>query len=136
MDTNNPIDSAIFFIRATLGVIFLAHGLQKTFGLFGGPGVEGVTGMLKSMGFAYPVMWAWILSLTELIGGLFLILGILPRISAALIAIIMVVAIVKVHGPKGLFSMQGGFEYQLLILMTCISLMITGAGKFSLFDKF
>ncbi len=135
MDTNSPVDSAILFIRVTLGVIFLAHGLQKTFGLFGGPGVEGVTGMLKGMGFAFPGIWAWILCLTELMGGLFLILGILPRISAALIAIVMVVAIAKVHGPKGLLG-QGGFEYPLLILMTCISLMITGGGKFSLFDKF
>jgi putative oxidoreductase len=114
----------------------MAHGLQKTFGFFGGHGIEGMAKMLGQMNFNPPVFWAWVVGLSELLGGLFLVLGVIPRISAALIGIIMVVAIVKVHGPQGFFAMQGGFEYQLLILAVAVFLIITGSGKLSLFNKY
>jgi len=132
---NRFMDLALLIVRIAVGVIFVAHGLQKTFGLFGGPGIEGVTSMVSGMGFQHPVVWAWVLSLTELISGIMLIFGIFPRLSALLIAIIMGVAIYKVHGPKGFFAMQGGFEYPFLILASSIALALAGAGKFSLFNR-
>jgi putative oxidoreductase len=128
-------DLAIFVLRVTVGVIFLAHGLQKLFGAFGGPGINGTASMLSGMGFSPAEIWAWALAIAETVGGLFLILGVLPKLCSLMIAIIMVVAIVKIHGPKGFFMMKGGFEYQLLIISACISLMITGGGKYSVFDK-
>lgn len=135
MERNNLINAAILILRIAIGVIFLAHGMQKLFGLFGGSGISGFAGMLNSLGFASPLFWARVAATAEGLGGLFLLLGIFPRMGAGLIAIVMLVAIVKVHGAKGFFMMQGGFEYQFLILMTCITLMLTGAGKFSLFNK-
>ncbi|MGB2630903.1 MAG: DoxX family protein [Candidatus Omnitrophota bacterium] len=128
-------DVAIFILRVTVGAILLAHGLQKLLGAFGGPGIQGTATMLSGMGFAPAEIWAWVLALGESLGGLFLILGILPKLSALAIAIVMIVAIVRVHGPKGFFMMKGGFEYPLLILSVCITIMITGAGKYSLFNK-
>ncbi len=136
MDKNSMADVAIFFVRVALGVIFLAHGMQKLFGAFGGSGIDGFSQMLKALGFATPIFWAWVVGLVEGVGGLFLLLGILPRVSAALIGIVMIVAIVKVHGPKGFFMMQGGFEYPFLILMACIAVLFSGGGKLSLFDRF
>ena len=135
MKTDNLGSFAILLVRVTVGVIFFAHGLQKL-GAFGGSGIEGFSGMLKELSFASPILWAWIVVAVETLGGLFLILGILPRINAALIAVVMAVAIAKIHWAKGFFAMQGGFEYPLLILATCLSLAITGGGKFSLYDKF
>ncbi|MCX5678858.1 MAG: DoxX family protein [Candidatus Omnitrophica bacterium] len=129
-------DIAILLLRIGIGVIFIGHGMQKTFGAFGGQGVQGLVGMVQSLGFNPPIVWAWILALSELSGGIFTLLGVLPRVGAALISISMIVAIVKVHGPKGLFAAQGGFEYPFLILMVTLSLVITGAGKFSIFNKF
>ncbi|MGB3112659.1 MAG: DoxX family protein [Candidatus Omnitrophota bacterium] len=128
-------DVAIFILRVTVGAILLAHGLQKLLGAFGGPGIQGTATMLSGMGFAPAEIWAWVLALGESLGGLFLILGILPKLSALAIAVVMIVAIVRVHGPKGFFMMKGGFEYPLLILSVCITIMITGAGKYSLFNK-
>ncbi len=136
MNMDNLTNIAILVLRIAVGVIFLAHGMQKLFGAFGGSGIEGFSGMLKGLGFAAPVFWSWVAAIAEGLGGLFLLLGVIPRISAALIAIVILVAIAKVHGPKGFFMMQGGFEYQFLILMTCIALMFTGGGKLSLFNKF
>jgi putative oxidoreductase len=136
METHKLTDIALFIIRVAVGAIFVAHGMQKLFGAFGGSGIDGFASMLTNLGFTAPVFWAWVAALAEGAGGLFLILGVLPRISAGLIAATMVVAIVAVHGPKGFFAMKGGFEYQFLILMVCSALMITGSGKLSLYNKF
>ena len=126
------IDTALLILRVAIGTIFLAHGSQK---LFGAGNINGFAGMLQGLGFAPPVLWAYAAALSEGLGGLLLLLGIAPRLSAGLIAIVMLVAIVKVHGAKGFFMAQGGFEYQFLILISCIALILTGGGKFSLFNK-
>jgi putative oxidoreductase len=136
MDKSLFINLAILLLRVGLGVIFTAHGMQKLFGSFEGPGIHGVGEMLTGLGLSHPLLWAWVLSLTEFVGGLFLILGILPRISAALIGIVMIVAILKIHASKGFFASTGGIEFQLLILLVCISIVLIGGGKYSFFDKF
>ncbi len=128
-------DLALFILRLGLGIIFIFHGAQKVFGLFGGPGVEGFSKMLTDLSINPPMFWAWVVALAELISGALLILGVIPRISAGIIAVIMLVAIIKVHGPKGFSVMAGGFEYQFLILIASIALMAAGAGKISLFNK-
>lgn len=128
-------DWALFFLRLGVGIIFAAHGLQKLAGAFGGPGIPGVTEMMKGLGFTSPLVWAWILAVSETLGGIFLFLGILPRFSAAVIAVVMIVAIMKVHLPNGFFMSQKGFEYQFLILMVCLSIIIMGAGRFSAYNK-
>ena len=131
----NLSNFAIFILRATLGVIFLVHGLQKLFGVFGGSGIEGFTQMLAGLNFAPANFWAWLVAIIEALGGLFLIFGILPRLISALIAVIMIVAITKIHAANGFLAAQGGFEYQLLILTVCILFILTGGGKFSLLNK-
>lgn len=136
MDRTHYVDYGMLLLRIAVGVIFMAHGAQKIFGIFGGSGVDGFSQMLAGLGFTRQLFWAWAIALLEALGGLFLLLGVLPRTSAGLISIIMLVAIVKVHGPKGFFMSEGGFEYQLLILMTCLTIMFVGAGKISLFDRF
>jgi putative oxidoreductase len=116
--------------------MFAAHGAQKAFGLFGGPGVKGFSEMLSGLGFSYPLVWAYIAAYTEVIGGIFLILGLFTRGSAALLFILMAVAIIKVHLAKGFFLSQGGFEYAFIIASVCIALILLGPGKFSITNKF
>ncbi len=136
MNSERSIDTALMIIRLTLGGIMAAHGAQKVLGVFGGSGIEPFAGMIKAMGFTPPLVWAWAAALSELAGGILLALGIIPRFSAAMIGIVMAVAIIKVHGANGFFMMKGGYEYQLLILASCVALVISGAGKYSLFNKF
>ncbi len=135
MDRNNLIDISLLILRLAVGIIFVAHGLQKVFGMFGGSGIEGFSQTMKTLGFTPPVFWAWVAGLGELGGGIFLIIGILPRLSALVIAIIMFVAVVFVHGDGGYFASNGGFEYPLFILMVCIAITLSGGGKLSLFNK-
>lgn len=129
-------DLGILVLRIALGVTFIAHGLQKTVGAFGGPGIKGFSSMLQGMGFAGdPVIWAGLAATSELAGGLLVLFGILPRIGALLIACVMAVAVLKVHLTKGFFAGQGGFEYPFVLFMAAVSIMLTGAGRFSLFNK-
>jgi putative oxidoreductase len=136
MDSGRFSDFTVLILRITIGVIFAAHGAQKLFGLFGGSGIEGFANMLGGLGFAPAIFWAWTAAIAEGIGGLFLIAGVLPRLSALAIGITMLVAVATIHGAKGLFASKGGFEYQLLILSVCVSIIMTGSGRFSLFNKF
>ncbi len=130
------IDLAILILRVGLGIMFFAHGLQMALGKFGGPGVGGFAKMLSSLGFAPAMMWSYIACYTVLIGGGFLILGILTRVSSFLLLIFIAVASLKVHLSKGFFIQTGGFEYTFIIACICITLIILGGGKFSLFNRF
>jgi putative oxidoreductase len=129
-------DLVSLVLRVFLGVMFMGHGLQKAFGLFGGPGVKGFSEMLSGMGFAPAIFWAYLAAYTELIGGLCLILGLFTRISAAWLLIFILIAALKVHISKGFFLSQGGFEYTFIIAGVCIALILLGTGKFGITPNF
>jgi len=130
------VDLAILVLRISLGVVFVAHGLQAALGMFSGPGVSGFSDMLAGLGFKPSLFWAYVGAYVELIGGIFLILGIFTRAAALFILIFMVVAILKVHLVKGFFIQAGGFEYNFVIICICIALMLLGPGKYSITAKF
>ena len=122
-------------LRAGLGIMFLAHGLQKAFGLFGGPGIEGVTKMVESLGFSPPVLWAYALAYTELLGGLFLVIGLYTRISSAALLFVMIMAAVKVQLAHGFFLATGGVEYVFVVMAVCVSLIMGGGGRLCITKK-
>lgn len=122
---------APFVIRIALGTIFIMHGSQKLFGAFDGAGIKGTADFIGSLGFKPAALWAWLLALTEFVGGLGLIFGLLTRIAAIGIVVIMAVAIARVHFKQGFF-LPGGFEYSLALLAMALSLVLSGAGKLSL----
>jgi len=130
------VDFAILILRISLAAVFLGHGLQAAFGALGGPGINGFSNMLSGMGFKPALLWAYMGAYTELIGGLFLLLGIFTRLTSLLILIFMAVAVLKVHLSKGFFIQVGGFEYNFVIICVCIALMILGSGKFGITKKF
>jgi len=129
------VDLASLVLRLGVGVMFFAHGLQMAFGMMGGPGVQGFSKYLSSLGMAAALFWAYIAAYSVLIGGLFLIFGIFVRISSIILIIFMVVAILKVHLSKGFFISNGGFEYNFIVICALIVLLLLGAGKFSITNK-
>jgi putative oxidoreductase len=112
-------------LRLGLGAVFMAHGWAKLNGPLGTP--EGFN--IDSWGWPYPLVWAWIVVLVETFGGLLLIVGLFTRISAALIACVMVVAIWQVKLARGFI---GGFELDFTLLMMALALVIAGAGRLSI----
>ena len=110
-------------LRIVVGVIFLMHGGQK-FGM----GFHNVAGFLGSLGIPLPTLAAIVLTLAESFGGIALILGLLTRYAAALLAIDILVALITFHIKNGFFAQSGGVEFPLLLLVANINLVLAGAG--------
>ena len=129
---------SLLFLRVPLGLIFMAHGSQKLFGLFGGQGVSAtMKAFEEKMGI--PPILTILAMIAEFGGGLGVLIGCLTRLSALGIASVMVVAIYKVHMVNGFFlnlnCLPGrgqGFEYNIALLGMALSLVLTGGGRWSL----
>lgn len=119
-------------IRVVVGGLFIGHGLQKLTGWFGGDGFAKFTASLEKMGFQPAAMWAALEAGTEVVAGTLLVLGVLTPLAAAALIGDMFVATAKVHFAKGLWSQQGGFEYNLVLMTVCLALAIAGPGFYSL----
>ena len=123
----STIDLALLIARVIVGIVFMAHGAQKLFGAFGGPGLSGVVQMMGPLGY--------LVAIGEFFGGLGLIVGFLSRFSALSLIVIMVGAIGMVHGKVGFFmnwmGNQGGegFEYHLLAIAILLVILIAGPGR-------
>jgi putative oxidoreductase len=124
-------------IRITLGVVFFAHGSQKVLGWFGRPGLkETMRTMHEFLGLPTPL--ALLAVAAEFLGGLGLMVGLLSRIAAVGIGVIMLVAIFMVHGRNGLFlnwlgDRKGhGYEYHVLAIALAAEIVVRGSGAASL----
>lgn len=122
-------------LRLPAGVIFVAHGAQKLFGAFGGYGLEGTGQYMASLGLEPGYLMALLAGGSEFLGGLALLLGLLVRPAALMLAVTMVIAIVTAHLANGLFLSNGGYEFALALLAISIALLVQGAGHLSL-DKY
>ena len=125
-------------LRLALGPIFIAHGAQKLFGLWGGGGLSGTAAFFAQMGLTPALPLAIGVALVELGCGLLLLAGAATLVSTLLLTCNMAVAVWKVHLANGFFlnwSMtpgQGhGYEYNLALIGALLSLMITGPGALS-----
>lgn len=131
---------APLFLRLALGVGCMVHGWAK---LSRGP--AGFGKLLAQTGIPLPNIMAWIASLTELLGGLAMLLGLFVSIAAIPLIVTMLVAVFTVQINYGFSSVktigltpQGpvfgppGYEINLLYIAGLISLIITGAGVFSI----
>lgn len=126
-------------LRLGVGAVFMAHGAQKLFGTWGGGGPDGTAAFFSQVGLnpAYPLALA--VGVTELIGGLMLIAGAYTLVAAFALLVVMSVAVWKVHYMNGFFLNWGltpgqghGFEFNLVLVAALVSLMLTGAGAFSI----
>ena len=123
-------------IRVMLGIVMFPHGAQKLFGLFGGYGFSGSMGFFTDK-MHIPAFFAFLAIMAEGLGSMGLIIGFLTRVAAFGILCNMIVAIWMVHWPNGFFmnwfgTQKGeGFEYHLLAIAICLSLLISGGGKWS-----
>lgn len=118
-------------VRLALGTIFIAHGAQKVLGYWGGQGLSAFMQFKPPFEFMRPG-WLWMAAaaLSELIGGIFVLLGLLTRLGALFIAIVMLVAIFGVH-LNAFFANNKGFEYPLALLAMALALLIAGGGQAS-----
>lgn len=125
----------ISIIRIVLGIVFMAHGSQKLFGMFNGPGLEGTSQFMASLGLEPSYLMAILAGTGEFLGGLLLFLGLFARLGAILTTIVSIVALFSVHIHHGFFMSNNGYEYILVLMITSFAIVIEGAGKLSIDSK-
>ncbi|HLO27451.1 MAG TPA: DoxX family protein [Geobacteraceae bacterium] len=128
---------SLCLLRVPLGLIFMAHGSQKLFGLFGGAGVSATLKTFEEK-MGIPPLFTILAMIAEFGGGLGVLAGCLTRLSALGIASVMAVAIYRVHLANGFFlnlsCLPGrgqGMEYDIALLGMALALVLTGGGKWS-----
>lgn len=128
----NSKSTILLIIRIFLGLTFIAHGGQKLFGWFGGPGVDGFINYLAGMNV--PEWMAYAAILSEFLGGIMVLFGIAIEVGALSIVGNMIGAIYLVHGQHGFFIQNSGYEYALCLLILAGILVLCGPGEYYVWD--
>jgi putative oxidoreductase len=126
MDLRRPV------VRAVIGGLFIGHGTQKLFGWFGGHGPEGTGQFFESAGIRPGRRNAIVAGAGEALGGALLAVGLLTPLAGAVLSSVMITAIRHVHGAKGPWVTEGGYEYNAVMLATVFALVEAGPGPLSL----
>lgn len=117
--------------RLLIGGLFIGHGTQKLMGWFGGPGIEGTEGMMKSLEMHPPRANALAAGVSETTGGTLLAAGLLTPLASATLTGTMITAIRKVHWSNGPWVASGGYEYNLVLIAALLALAESGPGDLS-----
>jgi putative oxidoreductase len=125
--TSSRHDFALFLLRIASAAAFLYHGSAILFGAFAGPGPQNFAAYLH-----VPVIVGYLVGLAQVAGGLAILTGVLFRVGAACVIIVMIGAIFLVHISHGFDVGKNGFEYAFAQLVIAFSLLLTGPGGYSL----
>jgi len=126
-------------LRLVVGATFAAHGAQKLFGIWGGPGLSATGAYFETLGLSPGFPLAVAVAVIEFGGGLLLMAGALTGYVSAALVLTMIGAMWKVHLVNGFFLNWGltpglghGVEYNLVLIAALLCLALTGPGAFSI----
>ncbi|MBV9920083.1 MAG: DoxX family protein [Pseudonocardia sp.] len=132
---NGGTDIGLLLLRLGIGGAVFAHGAQKVFGLWGGPGIAGFATNLAGFGYQQAMTLSWVAGVTELIAGAFLLVGLFTPLAAAAVLAIMINAVLLklgngffVNGPLG----GDAVEYSAVLGLGAACLVLTGPGRIAL----
>jgi len=114
-----------------VGLTFAAHGAQKLFGWFGGPGLDGTGQFFTMIGFSPGRRHALMAGLAETGGRLLLALGLITPLASAALISAMLVVVFRAHIRNGFFGQNGGYEYNLVLGVAAFALAFAGPGSLS-----
>jgi putative oxidoreductase len=126
-----PLDFGLLILRVVIGGTMFAHGAQKAFGWWNGPGVDRWRQAVGGMGFQPVGLWAGVSIVAELTG-ILLVLGFLTPVAAAIVLAQAIVIIGHAHLAKGFWNTQGGYEFPLSLAGGAAALLFTGPGAVSI----
>jgi putative oxidoreductase len=124
-------------LRIAVGLALVPHGLRNTFGFFPNTGVRAlsVTELAKQLdqsGYRPGKFWAPAISITQLVGGPLLALGLFTRPIAAVVLVFLLVANVERWRVGRYFWNQLGLEYTLMWTIAAFAVLVHGGGFYSL----
>ena len=119
-------DLALVALRLASSSAFLYHGSAILVGAFGGPGPREFA---QSHGWSISV--AYLVGLVQVVGAVAVFTGVLARVAAAGLVVVMVGAIVLVHLRNGFDVSNGGFEYALTQMLVNLAIVLAGPGQYS-----
>jgi putative oxidoreductase len=126
------MDFGLLVLRAVVGILLIGHGTQKLFGWFRGGGLTGTSSYFRSLGYWPPTLMAGMAGGTELFAGLSLALGFVTPLGAAALIGLMLNAAVSAHRRNGLWSVDDGYEYPLVLATVATAIAFAGPGAASL----
>lgn len=125
-------DLGVLILRLAIGLTFAAHGAQKAFGWWRGPGPANWMKAVHGMGFHPPGLFAAASIGAELVAGLMLALGFITPVAAAVLVAQAIVISIQAHLSHGFFSKEGGFEFPFVLGAGTFAVGLLGAGSWSL----
>lgn len=130
---NGGADVGMLLLRLGIGGIFVAHGVQKVFGLWGGRGLGETTRILVGYGFRQASTLSWALGFGELILGALLVVGLFtPLAAAGLLAVKACAIAVKWGGPLFAAEALNAMELDVALAAGTAALLFVGAGRIAL----
>lgn len=131
MTDADAVDLALLALRCAVGSVMLAHGLNH---IYGGGKIAGTARWFESLGMRPGLLHAWLASITEVVGGVLLVLGLLTPFGGAAVVGVMLVAWITNHRTNGFFIFRPGEGWEYVMTLTAVgfALAVTGPGSWSL----
>lgn len=130
------MDLALLVLRLVVGLLFVGHGAQKLFGVFGGGGLESTAGMFDNIGLQPGWLHARAAGTAEFLGGALIALGLFTPFAAAALIAVMTAAVITVHARNGIWNSNQGYEFNVVLIAAVFALAGIGAGAWSLDNAF
>lgn len=129
MSYPNEINLALLVLRACIGLTLAAHGYNH---IFRGGKIAGTGRWFESLGMKPGRLHAWLASITEIVAGFGMALGLLTPFDAAGFVGTLFVAVWTVHRFNGFFILKEGWEYVTVLMVTAVAIAVIGPGQWSL----
>ena len=131
MSDIDAINLVLLVLRVAAGAVMLAHGLNH---IYGGGKIAGTARWFESLGMKPGPLHAWLASLTEVVAGPLLIVGLLTPLAAAGVIGVMIVAWITNHRGNGFFIFRPGEGWEYVMTLTAVgfALAAVGPGEWSL----
>ncbi|GAB3939149.1 DoxX family protein [Corynebacterium tapiri] len=127
MDSPAVRDAALLIVRVVVGVVFIAHGVDKILVT----GIVETTGQFSAGGVPQPQISAWLATIVELIAGSMLVVGVLTSAAAGLLMLLALSAGYFVHFGHGFFVRDGGIEFVAVLAAALLIVIVFGPGRAS-----
>jgi putative oxidoreductase len=127
----------LLVLRIGLGVVLVAHGLQKLFGWWGGEGMGGFKNSLSDVGYQHADILAYVSAGGEIVAGVLLVLGLFTPVAAAgalafLINGLLATMSARPHSHALTYFLPNGHEYQITLIVLAVAVILCGPGRYGL----